>query len=310
MYSEMLRIRMVEEAIAELYSEHEMRCPVHLCVGQEAVAVGVCATLTRNDYVLSAHRSHGHYLAKGGDLRGMLAEIYGRVTGCCLGRGGSMHLVDLKVGFLGAAPIVASTIPIATGCAFGTKMLGDRRVTVVFFGDGATEEGVFHEAINFASLHRSPIVFVCENNGYSVESPLQVRQPPGRRITDLTAGHGIPSFRGNGNDAEAVYNLTASAVQRASNGEGPTVLEFITKRWREHCGPQRDAPDAVTWNRWQSECPIELLKNRLQQMGKLSTAEHTRTVETLQAEISEAFAFAKSSPFPEPEHLPEVLYAR
>ena len=181
LYYQMLRIRMVEEAIADLYAQQDMRCPIHLCIGQEAVAVGVCAALAADDYVLSGHRSHGHYLAKGGNLPAMLAEFYGKVTGCCQGKGGSMHLVDLAAGFLGAVPIVGSTMPIAVGTALASVMRGESRVTAVFFGEGATEEGVFHESLNFAALQKLPVVFVCENNLYSVYSPLAVRQPAGRR---------------------------------------------------------------------------------------------------------------------------------
>ncbi|MBI4331624.1 MAG: thiamine pyrophosphate-dependent dehydrogenase E1 component subunit alpha, partial [Chloroflexi bacterium] len=177
LYYAMLRIRLVEERIAELYPEQQMRCPVHLCTGQEAIAAGVSAHLTSDDYALSNHRSHGHYLAKGGDLKAMMAEIYGRVTGCSRGKGGSMHLVDLAAGFLGATPIVGSTIPMAVGAALATVMKGEKRVTVAYFGDAAVEEGVFHESLNFAALKRLPVVFVCENNFFSVYSPLSVRQP-------------------------------------------------------------------------------------------------------------------------------------
>jgi len=176
-YSEMLRLRLVEEAIVNAYSDQEMRCPIHLCIGQEAIAVGVCAALEQSDYVMSNHRSHGHYLAKGGDLKAMMAELYGKKTGCTSGKGGSMHLVDLENGFLGAVPIVSGIIPVACGTAFASQMKNEKRVTTVFFGDAAVEEGVFCESINFALLKKLPVVFVCENNLYSVYSPMSVRQP-------------------------------------------------------------------------------------------------------------------------------------
>ncbi|HIO55582.1 MAG TPA: thiamine pyrophosphate-dependent dehydrogenase E1 component subunit alpha, partial [Candidatus Marinimicrobia bacterium] len=236
----MLKIRIVEEKIAELYPEQEMRCPVHLCIGQEAIAAGVCANLTDKDYVLSTHRSHGHYLAKGGDMRRMIAEIYGRDTGCSHGKGGSMHLVDLAVGYLGSAPIVGSTIPIAVGTAFGSTMRGDSRVTVAFFGEGASEEGVFHESLNFALLKKLPIIFVCENNLYSVYSSMEVRQPRVREVYEVARGHGIESRQGDGNDVDEVYEMTKRAVDKARKGGGPTFLEFKTYRWREHCGPLYD----------------------------------------------------------------------
>ena len=203
----MVRIRLVEEAIADHYRDQQMRCPVHLSIGQEAASAGVCAALRADDLAMSGHRSHAHYLAKGGDLTAMIAEIYGRVTGCCQGRGGSMHLVDLAAGFVGAVPIVGSTIPIATGLAFADRQLKRDRVTVAFLGEAATEEGVFHESANFASLHHLPIVFVCENNLYSVYSPMEVRQPAHREVFQLAAGHGITAHQGDGNDPLAVHQL-------------------------------------------------------------------------------------------------------
>ena len=166
LFYSMIRIRLVEEEIAARYPEQEMRCPVHLSIGQEAVSAGVCANLSHEDYVLSSHRSHGYYLAKGGDLTAMISELYGRMGGCTMGKGGSMHLMDLNAGFLGAIPIVGSAIPIAAGVAFGTLMKGERKITTVFFGDGAVEEGVFHETLNFASLKKIPLLFICENNYY------------------------------------------------------------------------------------------------------------------------------------------------
>ena len=187
LFESMVRIRQIEEAIADHYSEQEMRCPVHLSIGQEGAAVGVCAALRSSDMAMSGHRSHAHYLAKGGNLLAMIAEIYGRQTGCSGGRGGSMHLVDLAAGFMGAVPIVGSTIPIATGLAFAERQKGGSRLTVAFLGEAATEEGVFHESANFASLHQLPIVYVCENNLYSVYSPMQVRQPAHREVMDLAA---------------------------------------------------------------------------------------------------------------------------
>ena len=170
----------------------------------------------------------------------MLAELYGRATGCCQGKGGSMHLIDVSAGFLGAVPVVASTIPMAVGTALATAMRGERRVTCVFFGDAATEEGVFHESINFAVLKRLPVIFVCENNFYSVYSPFSVRQPPGREIWKLAQAHGIESGEGDGNDVAAVYEMSVRAVAEARRGEGPRFLEFKTYRWLEHVGPHDD----------------------------------------------------------------------
>jgi pyruvate dehydrogenase E1 component alpha subunit len=314
LYYSMLRIRMVEEKIAELYPEQEMRCPVHLSIGQEAVAVGACAALSKNDYVLSTHRSHAHYLAKGGDLKAMLSELYGKVTGCCQGKGGSMLLVDISAGFLGAVPVVGSTIPIAVGTAFGSVMQNDLRVSLVFFGEGATEEGVFHESINFASLHRLPIVFVCENNFFSVYSPLSVRQPPSREIFELARGHGVESYQGDGNDVEAVHSLTTEAVNRAREGDGPTFLEFKTYRWREHCGPYYDNDlgyrTESEFLEWKQRDPIQSFQNRLlEDDGILSHQDITDMISKLEIEIDEAFTYAQESPFPEKELLLEHIYA-
>jgi len=260
LYRGMLRIRMVEEKIAQLYSEQEMRCPVHLCIGQEAIAVGVCANLLKEDYVMSNHRSHGHYLAKGGELKAMMAELYGKVTGCSQGKGGSMHLIDMSAGFLGATPIVGSTISIAVGVAMGSLMQGYKRVTVVFFGDAAVEEGVFHESLNFAVLKKLPVVFVCENNLYSVNSPLSVRQPANREIFQLARGHGIDSYQADGNNALEVYQLAQRTVQRARQNGGPAFIEFKTYRWREHCGPDYDHQlgyrPRSEFEKWKQRCPI------------------------------------------------------
>lgn len=313
LYSEMLRIRRVEEKIAELYPQQEIRCPVHLCIGQEAVAVGVCTNLSKEDYVLSGHRSHGHYLAKGGDLKAMFAELYGKAAGCAKGKGGSMHLVDLSRGYLGSTPIVASTIPIAVGAAFGSVMKGEKRVAVVFFGEAATEEGIFHEGLNFAALKKLPVVFVCENNLYSVYSPLSVRQPEGREIFELAKGHGVKSFQGDGNDVIQVFELAREAVERARRGEGPTFLELRTYRWREHCGPYYDNDlgyrSEAEFQEWKKRCPVENLRARLLREGTLREEEMKQMSDRLQAEIDDAVNFAQESPFPEEEVLLEGTYA-
>ncbi len=312
LFEMMLRIRIIEEKIAEIYAEQEMRCPVHLCVGQEAVAVGVCANLTRDDYVLSNHRSHGHYLAKGGNLKAMIAEIYGKATGCCQGKGGSMHLVDLSAGFLGATPIVGSTIPIAVGVALGTAMRGEQRVAVIFQGDAATEAGVFHESLNFAVLKKLPVVFVCENNLYSVYSPLSVRQPEGREIFRLAAGYGVDSFQGDGNNVVEVYKLAGQAINQVREGKGPVFLEFATYRWREHCGPNYDNNlgyrTESEFQEWRQRCPVERLQKQLLKEGILSQQDIDHMTKNFKAEMEEAIAFAKESPFPTEANLMEHIY--
>ena len=313
LFYDMLRIRRVEERVADLYAEQEMRCPVHLSIGQEAVAVGVCTALATEDYVMSGHRSHGHYLAKGGDLKAMLAELYGKVTGCSQGKGGSMHLVDLSVGFLGATPIVASTIPIAVGAAFGSVLRDELRVTVSFFGEAATEEGVFVESLNFAVLQKLPVIFVCENNLYSVYSPLSVRQPAERDLALIARGHGVEAVRGDGNDAFEVYRLASGAVGRAKRGGGPVLLEFATYRWRDHVGPDYDSDlgyrTAAELEAWKERCPVEQAKAALLADGVLSEWQVQEMERRIAEEIDEAVAFAKESPFPSLELLTEHLYA-
>ena len=313
LYVEMLRIRLIEERIADLYAEKEMRCPVHLCIGQEAIPVGVSATLKQDDLVLSGHRSHGHYLAKGGDLSRMLAEIYGKESGCAKGKGGSMHLVDLAAGFLGATPIVASSIPIAVGAAFGAKLKGQNIVTVVYFGEGATEEGSFHESVNFAVLKNLPILFVCENNLYSVYSPLSVRQPHTRDIVQIAEAHGCEGKRIDGNDVRLVYESAFQAVRKAKSHGGPTLLEYKTYRWREHCGPNFDNHlgyrTSSEFEEWHIRCPIAKTKEQLSEFGSFDVTWERRQVDRLSSEIEAAVQFAKKSRFPSKDQLFRNVYA-
>lgn len=313
LFFDMLRIRLIEEAIAGRYHEQEMRCPVHLCVGQEAIAVGVCANLSSEDYVMSTHRSHAHYLAKGGDLKAMIAEIYGKVTGCSSGKGGSMHLVDLDAGFLGATPIVGSIIPITVGTAFGTSMKGEKRISVVFIGDAATEEGVFSESLNFASLKKLPVIFICENNFFSVYSPLSVRQPAERDNIAIAKAYGIYADKGDGNDIMEIYEKSAKATEHLRQGLGPAYIEFDTYRWREHCGPNFDNNlgyrTEAEYLEWRKRCPVEYFERLLKNEGILSDTEVGEMAKRIIAEIEEAFHFAKSSPFPNEEDLFVGLYA-
>lgn len=310
----MVRIRMVEEAIADRYSEQQMRCPVHLSIGQEAAAAGVCSALRPTDQAMSGHRSHAHYLAKGGNLDAMIAEIYGRETGCCHGRGGSMHLVDRNAGFVGAVPIVGSTIPIATGLAFADRQLQRDRLTVAFLGEAATEEGVFHESANFASLHRLPIVYVCENNLYSVYSPMSVRQPAHREVWQLAAGHGIEAHQVDGNDPLAVHTLMHDAASHARSGRGPVFLELKTYRWREHCGPGFDNHigyrTEAEYLKWRERDPISNFEAILHHAGQFDETQHAQFKDRVAAEISAAFAAALRAPFPSGATLMDHVYAK
>ncbi|MBI4624634.1 MAG: thiamine pyrophosphate-dependent dehydrogenase E1 component subunit alpha [Verrucomicrobia bacterium] len=309
----MLRIRLVEEAIADRYAEQRMRCPVHLSIGQEAVAAGVGLALRADDLAMGGHRSHAHYLAKGGDLRAMIAEMHGRESGCCRGRGGSMHLVDLAAGFLGAVPIVGSTIPIAVGLAFGEHLQKRDRVAVAFMGEAATEEGVFHESANFASLHRLPVVFVCENNLYSVYSPLSVRQPAHCEVLDQARGHGLLAHPGDGNDPLAVHALMTDALAHARARRGPVFLELKTYRWREHCGPAFDNHigyrTEAEFLAWKERDPIATFEKKLRAGGVFDEVRVARFIERQRAEIAAAFAAAQAAPFPAAATLMDHVYA-
>lgn len=301
LFKQMLRIRLIEEAIAEKYAQQKMRCPVHLSIGQEAIAVGVCQALSETDYLISNHRGHAHYLAKGGDLRAMIAEIYGKVDGCSAGIGGSMHLIDHSVNVIGTTPIVSGSLPVGVGVAFASFLKSEKKITVLFFGEGATEEGVWAECINFASLHKLPILFVCENNLYSVYSPMKVRQSSERSRCGIVAAHGISVLHGDGNDVGTVFAMSEKAVSQIREGKGPYFLEFDTYRYREHCGPSFDPdgyrpPAEVKY--WADRCPILLYQNLLKTQNLLSSRLLEDFTKEIIVEIDAAFAFAENSPFP------------
>lgn len=308
LFTEMLRIRMIEEAIAAQYQGQKMRCPVHLSIGQEAIAVGVCKAVLQSDYLVSNHRAHAHYLAKGGDLKKMLAEIYGKQTGCCLGRGGSMHLIDESVGMMGSTPIVGGSIPVGVGIAFASWLRKEKDLTVIFLGEGATEEGVFMESLNFASLKKLPILFICENNLYSVYSPLKVRQPKERDLCQIALGHGIQAKKGNGNQVEEVFALAEKAVEQIRNGEGPYLLELSTYRHLEHCGPNYDNDlgyrTEEEYLSWKKQCPLTLQRGRLDPLF-----EEAKVRKEIEEEIKQAFQFAETSPFPVFDLIEESPYA-
>ena len=313
LYSEMLRIRMIEEELVRRYSEQEMRCPVHFSIGQEAVAVGICQALGQDDSVLSGHRSHAHYLARGGDLKRMICELYGKAAGCAGGKGGSMHLIDRSVNFLGSTSIVAGTIPISVGVAFANKLKKSPAAVVMFFGDAATEEGLFYESANFAALHQLPILFVCENNLYSVYSPLEVRQSPLRKNYLLAESLGVNARGGlDGNNASSVYEEAKKALDSIYSGAGPCFLEFNTYRWLEHCGASYDndigyRADAE-FRDWKQRDPIENLWGKIKTQSKCDEFKEVER-KNFQSEVSAAIDFAKKAPFPAVEDLSKDVYA-
>ena len=312
MHRDMLRIRMVEEGIAQRYAEQEMRCPVHLSIGQEATAVGVCHALQHTDRVFSTHRCHAHYLAMDGDLKALLAEIYGKAAGCTGGRGGSMHLTDHDKGLIASVPIVGSSIPLAVGTALSDQIDGNQNASVAFFGDAAVEEGVFHESANFAGLHKLPVVFVCENNGYALYTPLKDRQSP-RLLTELPSAYGMNFEAADGNDVAAVFKAAHKAVQNARRGNGATFLLLNTYRYRESCGPGFDNHvgyrSEAEYESWLARCPVKRSTDALKSRNLISLSEESILAVELKREIEDAFTFAKSAPLPDPSQASSHIYA-
>ncbi len=299
LYRQMLLIRHFEQKIVELYPEQEIRTPVHLCVGQEAVAAGVCAHLRDSDTIFTTHRNHGHCLAKGMSLKKMLAEFYGKETGCCRGKGGSMHPCAPEVGILGTSAIVGGGIPIAVGAAWANQMRGIPAVTVTFFGDGATEEGAFHESLNFAALKKIPVIFVCENNLYATASAIGKRQPAAGSIAARAATYGLPGKLINGNDVIEVYLAAGEAVIRAKQGLGPTLIEAETFRWFAHVGPVDDTKTghrpANELTRWKKKCPIQHLRKALLSKKILTPDDEKIWQKKFDRSFEEALYFAKTS---------------
>lgn len=312
LYYDMFRIRKVQLRIESLYHLDEMKTPIHLCIGQEAIAVGVCANLNKKDYISSTHRGHGHYIAKGGDLKKLIAELYCRETGCSRGHGGSMHLVDTSVGHMGSSSIVGGGIPIGTGLALAIYMKKQNHVSVVFLGDGAADEGVLYESINFAILKKLPVIYIYENNQFSVCSRLSARKT-GEIIFHATPAEHMFTKTVDGNDVLEVYEAAGEAVLRARNGQGPSFIECKTYRMRGHAGAGSDAGlgyrSAEEISSWESKCPVTtfcedlfkkdlITQNDIQDMGK-----------DIDIEIDEAFRFAQESQLPNGEHILQYLFS-
>jgi 2-oxoisovalerate dehydrogenase E1 component len=306
---QMLFIRAFEETVEQLYAAGKMHGTMHLSIGQEAVAVGAIAALRPDDYITSTHRGHGHAIAKGQDLRAMLAELLGKETGVCRGRGGSMHLADLERGNLGANGIVAGGIPIAVGAGLSIRMQGQDRVVLCFFGDGAANHGNFHEGLNMAAIWRLPVVFLCENNQYAMSMPLrQAMAAP--RVADRAVAYGIPGETVDGMDVVAVYRAVRAAVERARRGEGPTLIEAITYRYRGHSKSDRQVyrtKDEV--QAWMARDPIARLREALIARGWLSEAEAAALEERAREAVAEALRAAEGDPEPEVAQLTEGVYA-
>jgi TPP-dependent pyruvate/acetoin dehydrogenase alpha subunit len=310
---QMKRIRFVEEEIARCYPEGKMRCPTHLSVGQEAIAAVVGLALEHKDMAVSGHRAHAHYLGKGGDLKAMIAEIYGKATGCSRGKGGSMHLIDEAVGFMGSTAIVGGTVPVGVGLAYGMKVKKNNQVSCVFHGDAVVETGAFFESVNFAIVKKLPVLFVCENNLYSVYSPLNVRQPVGRSIASMASGLGMPAYSVDGNDVAAVYARVSEAISEIRAGGGPRLIELSTYRWLEHCGPSYDNHigyrSETEFLEWQAKEPIARFERVMLDNSTITAAELQLMNDNIAREVEEAFTFAEASPMPSADRAYTGLYS-
>ena len=307
----MMLIREFDELAIKLRTAGKIYGSLHPYVGQEAVATGVCANLTAADRITSTHRGHGHCIAKGADIKRMMAELLGRVDGYCKGKGGSMHIADFSVGMLGANGIVAGGLPIATGAALAAKLEGKGDVAVCFFGDGAVTEGEFHECLNISSVWKLPIVFVCENNQYAANNAVGVQH----RIIDLAvhaAGYGMPSQSVDGNDVLSVYEGARVAVERAHAGEGPTLVECKTYRWYFHAmrnAPPPEVRPEAEIAAWRERDPIGRLAGDLKRRGVLGDVDLATMRKEIQEELARAVDFAEKSPFPDPKDLFTDLFA-
>ncbi len=309
LYRTMVRIRRFEERVAREFAEGNIPGSVHLYIGEEAVATGAIAHLRKDDYIMSTHRGHGHLIAKGGDTKLMMAELFAKKTGYCLGKGGSMHIASLDIGMLGASGIVGSGIPIATGAGLSAKMRGTDQVTICFFGDGASNIGRFHEGINLASVWRLPVVFVCENNLWAVSVPTSCSLSV-PNVADRAVGYGIPGVIVDGMDVVAVYEAAGEAVARARRGEGPTLIEAKTYRFRGHfegdAGTYRPKEEVEEWLK---RDPIKSFKDKLIKMKVLTEKEADEIDQAAREEMDEAVKFAQESPFPEPEEALKNVYS-
>ncbi len=302
MYSTMLEIRFFEERIIQSYPKQEIRTPVHLCIGQEAIAAGVCRFLRKEDYVFTNHRCHGHCIAKGLPLSSIMAELYGKRDGCCRGKGGSMHLADSDWGIMATSAIVGGGIPLAVGAALSIKLKKKNNISVVFFGDGAVDEGVFYESMNFAALKKLPVLFVCENNFYATNSPLAARQPKDN-IFARPEIFGIKGLRCDGNDAVEIANVSQRLIENIRKGAGPFFIECRTYRWKGHVGPDCDAGKGCRPQyelvSWMKKCPIQRLESYLLKKKMLTKDKIGIIKNRIQKRITVAETFAKNSPFPD-----------
>lgn len=314
LFASMYLIRRAEEILADEYRTGVMRTPTHFGIGQEAVAVGVCKALNLSDLVYTHHRSHTHYLAKGGNLFGLIAELLGRDGGCSRGRGGSVHIIDLEVGFMGSSPILGHSVALAVGSALANQMNCNKNIAVAFFGEGACDEGAVWEALNFASVRKLPVLFICENNLYATESPLSVRQPNGTSLCERVNSFKIRAEKVDGNDVNKVYQKAKSSVEICRSGGGPVFLECMTYRWREHVGPLWDYEMNRTYRstnelkEWMKKCPILRLEKELLNLGVVTNIEIKALKMHIEEKVLEKLKLAHLSPWPNPNTLFDNVY--
>lgn len=307
----MLKIRLFEDKIVAEYPNQQMKTPVHLSIGQEAAAAGVVAALTNDDLIFSTHRNHGHYIAKGASMKALTAELYGKATGCAKGKGGSMHFTDTDKGCMGTTAIVGASIPLGVGAALAIKMKKQNNISVSFFGDGASDEGVLQESLNFAALHKLPVLFACENNFYATNSNSRVRHA-NPSIADRAEAFLIPNQTVDGNNVEEVYGSALKAVEHIKSGKGPYFLECLTYRWKGHVGPEADWQKGCRpkeeLDHWLGKDPVAFYTDSLMQRG-LITEETVAKIKTeIKTEIKEAWDFALQSPYPDTKDLLADVY--
>lgn len=306
LYRALRLMRRAEEVTAEIYPSDKIKSPVHLSIGQEAVTVGVVDAMDDTDYVAGSYRCHAAYIAKGGDLAAMYAEMYGKSTGCAKGRGGSMHLIEAPHNVIGASAVVGTHIPVAVGHGLALKREGKGRIVVVFFGDGATEEGAFYESLNFASLHKLPVLFVCENNGFAIHTPLNKRWAT-RKLCERVETFDIPATRIDDGDVFAIRDTAATAIKAIRNGEGPQFMECATYRWREHVGPGEDYDDGY---RQRSDQEPWVKNDQITRLAQMLEGTERETIDAeVEAVITTAVEFAENSPEPVPEEVWDNVYA-
>jgi pyruvate dehydrogenase E1 component alpha subunit len=309
-YRSLRLIRRVEEEVARIYPSDKIKSPVHLSIGQEAVAVGICDALNDDDVMSATYRGHAGYLAKGGDLKQMMAELYGKGTGCAGGKAGSMHLVDMNAGVLGMSAVVGTTVPIAAGYGFALKREGqgkdECRIAASFMGDGATEEGVFSETLNFSALHKLPVLFICENNGFAIHSPTSNRWAT-EALCERVATYGIPTYEITDGNVFSIRNTAEKAIAEIRAGGGPQFMECKTYRWREHVGPNEDYDDGY---RSYDDFKPWLEDDQVARTGDMMDAAERDDIDAdIEKQITEAVEFAEQSPWPEPEELFSHVFA-